>query len=242
MRAGEAHPDFGEIVIDEVLARDFRVRVGDTIRIGIVDLRVVGIAAGGNAVLGTYAFVQRGALVLEGVQEPSYLFATVGAERTIDEMIDRIDREDGMHAMTRGAFQSANQALARQVVLPLIAIVVGIACAVGGTIVGLTLYTVTMERREEYGLMKALGLPERAVLGAAFVQGGIATGAGVVLGLVTGWVVSALVSVVEPRFVTTMPIWLTLAVAAGAMLAGALASTIPVRAVSRIDPALVFRV
>ena len=90
--------------------------------------------------------------------------------------------------------------------------------------------------------MKALGLPERAVLGAAFVQGGIATGAGVVLGLVTGWVVSALVSVVEPRFVTTMPIWLTLAVAAGAMLAGALASTIPVRAVSRIDPALVFRV
>ena len=242
MRAGEAHPDFGEIVIDEVLARDFRVRVGDTIRIGIVDLRVVGIAAGGNAVLGTYAFVQRGALVLEGVQEPSYLFATVGAERTIDEMIDRIDREDGMHAMTRRAFQSANQALARQVVLPLIAIVVGIACAVGGTIVGLTLYTVTMERREEYGLMKALGLPERAVLGAAFVQGAIATGAGVVLGLVTGWVVSALVSVVEPRFVTTMPIWLTLAVAAGAMLAGALASTIPVRAVSRIDPALVFRV
>jgi putative ABC transport system permease protein len=154
----------------------------------------------------------------------------------------RIDQEDGMHAMTRDQFRAANQALARQIVLPLIAIVVGIACAVGGTIVGLTLYTVTMERREEYGLMKALGLPDRAVLGAAFAQGGIATGAGVVVGLLLGWLLSIAVSLLEPRFVTTMPTWLTLGVAAGAVLAGALASMIPVRAVARIDPALVFRV
>jgi len=119
---------------------------------------VVGIASGGNAVLGTYAFVQHGTLVLGGVQEPSYVFMNVGPEVTVPEMIARVDQEDGMHAMTRDEFLNANQALTRQIVLPLIAIVVGIAIAVGGTIVGLTLYTVTMERREEYGLMKALGL------------------------------------------------------------------------------------
>jgi putative ABC transport system permease protein len=242
VRAGKARPEFDEIVIDEVLARDLRVGIGETIKVGVVELRVVGIAAGGNAVLGTYAFVQRGALVLGGIQEPSYLFVQVGPEVTVGEMIRRIDQEDGMHAMTREAFRAANQALTRQIVLPLIAIVVGIACAVGGTIVGLTLYTVTMERREEYGLMKALGLPDRAVLGAAFAQGGIATGAGVVVGLLFGWMLSLLVSLIEPRFVTTMPSWLTFAVATGAIVAGAVASMIPVRAVARIDPALVFRV
>jgi putative ABC transport system permease protein len=240
--AGKARPEFDEIVIDEVLARDLRVGIGDTIKIGVVDLRIVGIAAGGNAVLGTYAFIQRGALVLGGIQEPSYVFVTVGSGVTVPEMVARIDREDGMHAMTREEFGAANQALARQIVLPLIAIVVGIACAVGGTIVGLTLYTVTMERREEYGLMKALGLPDRAVLGAAFAQGGIATGAGVVIGLALGWGLSLVVSVLEPRFVTTMPSWLTLGVAGGAIIAGSVASMIPVRAVARIDPALVFRV
>src|SRR5262249_5231606 len=109
-------------------------------------------------------------------------------------------------------------------------------------IVGLTLYTVTMERREEYGLMKALGLPERSVLGAAFAQGGIATGAGVAVGLACGWMLSLAVSILEPRFVTMMPTWLTGAVPGGATAAGALASMIPVRAVARIDPALVFRV
>jgi putative ABC transport system permease protein len=242
MRAGKARPEFDEIVVDEVLASDLRVGIGDTIRVGAVDLRVVGIAAGGNAVLGTYAFIQRGALVLGGIQEASYLFVDVGPEVTVPEMIARIDLEDGMHAMTREAFRNANQALARQIVLPLIAIVVAIACAVGGTIVGLTLYTVTMERREEYGLMKAIGLPDRAVLGAAFAQGGIATGAGVAIGLVVGWLLSVGVSVAEPRFVTTMPSWLTLAVAGGAVVLGAVASMIPVRAVARIDPALVFRV
>jgi putative ABC transport system permease protein len=239
---GKARPEFDEIVIDEVLARDLGVWLGDTIKVGVVDLKVVGISEGGNAVLGTFAFVQRGTLVLGGIQEPSYVFVSVGPEVTVDEMIGRIDQEDGMHAMTRDTFRNENQALARQIVLPLIAIVVGIACAVGGAIVGLTLYTVTMERREEYGLMKALGLPDRAVLGAAFAQGGIATGAGVLVGLVLGWMLSSAVSILEPRFVTTMPAWLTLAVAGGAIVFGALASMIPVRAVARIDPALVFRV
>jgi putative ABC transport system permease protein len=240
--AGKDRPEFDEIVIDEVLAHDLHVALGDTLRVGVANLRVVGIAAGGNAVLGTFAFVQRGTLVLGGVQEPSYLFVTVGRELGVDEVIARIDKEDGLHAMTRDDFRSANQALTRQIVLPLIAIVVGIACAVGGTIVALTLYTVTMERREEYGLMKALGIPDRAVLGAAFAQGGIATGAGVAVGLVVGWTLSMSVGLVEPRFVTVMPGWLVGAVAGGAVALGALASTIPVRAVARIDPALVFRV
>ena len=242
LRAGKIRPEFDEIVVDEVLAHDLHVGIGDTLRVGVVDLKIVGISGGGNAVLGTYAFVQRGALVLGGIQEPSYVFVQVGPEVTVDEIIARIDQEDGMHGMTRDQFRASNQALARQIVLPLIAIVVGIACAVGGTIVGLTLYTVTMERREEYGLMKALGLPDRAVLGAAFAQGGIATSAGVVIGLVLGWGLSLVVSIVEPRFVTTMPTWLTFAVAGGAIVAGSLASMIPVRAVARIDPALVFRV
>jgi putative ABC transport system permease protein len=242
LEEGKARPEFDEIVIDEVLARDLHVGMGDTIKVGVADLRVVGISSGGNAVLGTYAFVQHGTLVLGGIQEPSYVFLNVGPEVSVPEMIARVDQEDGMHAMTRDEFLDANLALTRQIVLPLIAIVVGIACAVGGTIVGLTLYTVTMERREEYGLMKALGLPDRAVLGAAFGQGGIATGAGVVVGLVLGWGLSLLVSILEPRFVTMMPPWLTIATALGAIVVGGVASTIPVRAVARIDPALVFRV
>ena len=242
LEEGKARPEFDEIVIDEVLARDLKVGMGDTIKVGVSELRVVGMASGGNAVLGTYAFVQHGTLVLGGVQEPSYVFMNVGPEVTVPEMIARVDQEDGMHAMTRDEFLNANQALTRQIVLPLIAIVVGIACAVGGTIVGLTLYTVTMERREEYGLMKALGLPDRAVLGAAFGQGGIATGVGVVVGLILGWGLSLVVSFVEPRFVTMMPPWLTLATSLGAIVVGGIASTIPVRAVARIDPALVFRV
>jgi putative ABC transport system permease protein len=99
-----------------------------------------------------------------------------------------------------------------------------------------------MERREEYGLMKALGLPNRAVLGAAFAQGAIATGVGVALGLLVGWVAAAAIAAIEPRFVTVMPGWVTASIAAAAIAAGAVASTIPVRAVARIDPALVFRV
>jgi len=39
-----------------------------------------------------------------------------------------------------------------------------------------------------------------------------------------------------------VPPWLTLSTALGAIVLGGIASMIPVRAVARIDPALVFRV
>jgi ABC-type lipoprotein release transport system permease subunit len=240
--AGKDRPGLAEIVVDEVLARDLALRLGDSLHVGPAELRVVGIAAGGNAVLGSFAFVQRGTLFLTGMEGPSYLFVRVGPELTVAEVLARINIESDLLAISRQEFQDANQALSRQIVLPLIAIVVAVASAVGGTIVALTLYTVAMEHREDYGLMKALGLPSRAVLGAAFAQGGIATGVGVVVGMALGWTVAFAVRVVEPRFVTVTPVWFVASVAGGALLLGALAATVPVRAVARIDPALVFRV
>jgi putative ABC transport system permease protein len=239
--AGHARPALAEIVVDHVLAHDLALAVGDTLEIGDARLRVGGIASGGNAVLGSYAFVSRGALELAGVQQPSYLFVETAPGVEPEALVARIGALPGLAAMSRATFMQRNQALARQMVLPLIAIIVAITAVVSGNTVALTLYAATIERREEYGLLKALGVPQRWLYGTAVLQSLIASGVGLAVGLVAGWATAGLIELVQPRFVTVLPLWLSAAIALGAVVVGLVAALRPVRALARIDPALVFR-
>lgn len=240
--AGRDRPRLAEIVVDRVLAHDLGLALGDDLDLGNAHLRVAGIATGANAVLGSYAFVARGALELSGVRQPSFLFVTAAPGVTPSTLVARIAALPGLQVFSRPAFKEQNLSMARQMVLPLIAIIVTIATLVSGNTVALMLYAATLERREEYGLLKAIGLPLSRLYATAVFQGVLASGLGLGTGLVGGWAVALLVTAVQPRFVTMLPGWLLGAVAAGALVVGILASAYPVRAVARIDPALVFRV
>ena len=65
--------------------------LGGQVAVGQAQLRIVGIADGGNAVLGTYAFVHRGALVLAGFGDPAYLFVRAAPGADPEDLARRID-------------------------------------------------------------------------------------------------------------------------------------------------------
>jgi ABC-type antimicrobial peptide transport system permease subunit len=142
---------------------------------------------------------------------------------------------------SRTAFLAQNQSLARQLLLPLIAILAAITAAVSGAIVGLVLYTTAVEHRTDWGLLSAIGVPATRLLATVVLQALLATGAGVLLGLLGGRLLGAAIPAVEPRFVTIMPVWLDAAVAAVAVAIGLVASIGSVRAVAAVDPGTVFR-
>jgi putative ABC transport system permease protein len=240
--AGHGRPQLNEILVDRVLAHDLGVGVGDDIPLGMGALRVGGITDGGNAFLATYAFVHQGVLLLGGTQQPALAFVDVRDGADPAALAGQISARAGVTAYPRARFLEENCALTRQVVLPLILILVVLSAVVGGSIVALTLYAAAVERREEYGLLKALGLPRRMVLGVVVVESGIATAGGAAAGIVAGLLLAAGIAVFQPRFVTVVPTWLPPAIVAGAIAVGLLAALSPVRAVARVDPGLVFRV
>jgi ABC-type antimicrobial peptide transport system permease subunit len=241
MLAGRRVPRIDEIVIDRVLAHDLRVGLGDRLRIGPVWLRVGGIADGGNAVLGSYAFVSLATLQAGGVTDASYLFAGLdgGADRGAIQA--RLEAIPGLRVLSRAAFLAQNQSLARQLLLPLIATLATITAAVSGAIVALVLYTTAIEHRTDWGLLSAMGVPRKRLFGTVVLQALLATGAGVATGLLAGRLLGIAIPIVEPRFVTIMPLWLDAAVATVAVAIGTTASIASVRAVATVDPGTVFR-
>ena len=240
--AGRARPRLGDVLVDRVLAHDLGLTLGMRLEIAGARLRVAGVTAGGNSVLGTFAFANRNALVLAGTVDPSHLVVRLSPDAAVAAVRAGIKRLGGLQVYDASQFVAENQSLARQFYRPLIGIIAGIAALVGGIVLGLALWAAALEHRAEYGLLRAIGCSRWRVYAVTLWQAGLTTGVGAVLGVVGGALVARLIEAAQPRFVTSVPWWLAVVVAGGALVVGFMAAWVPVRAVTRTDPGLVFRV
>lgn len=234
MVSGRHRAHIGEIIVDRVLANDLGVAVGGQIRIGAAALRVVGIADGGNAVLGSYAFVHRGALTLAGFPDPAYLFVQAATGVAPDRLAEAIDALPGVRAVPRARFLADKQAPFRQMLLPVIVLVVALAAAVGGAIVGGVLFAATVGRRHEYAILRATGCSRRGLTLLALAESAIVTVLGITTGVSLGMAIAAGFGRAEPRFLTLLPGWLVSGVAAGAVAIAGMATLLPLRALRSV--------
>jgi len=118
---------------------------------------------------------------------------------------------------------------------------VGIAFLVGTMIVGLIIYTATVERQREYGVIKAIGAKNRFLYQIVLTQALFASVAGAALGILLGngaaqWIMSA-----RPQFLIVFdPVDSGQALLAGLGMA-LIAAIFPTRVIASLAPAEVFR-
>lgn len=242
IRAGDARPDaLDEIVVDRVLAAEMHLALRSPFRVAGARFRVAGIADGGNSVIGTFAWVNRNALVWSGTSDPSHLFVTVAPGADAAAVARRVARIRGLDVYDRDAFVTGNQAMARQYFRPVVVTIAGVTALIGSLVLALVLWMATIERREEHALLRALGFSRRRVQAIVLWQAAMVTGAGVVLGVGAGLAAATALERAIPRFTTVIPWWLAAMAAGAAAAIGLLAIWLPVRSITRTDPALVFR-
>jgi putative ABC transport system permease protein len=125
--------------------------------------------------------------------------------------------------------------------LPIIAVLLVIGFVVGAAVVGLTIYTATIERSREFGVMKAVGGSAGFLYRIVLSQSSMLTAGGFVVGLLAAWSVAQLVRELVPDFVTIFRAQDVVAVFGGTVLMALAASFVPVRRINSIDPAMVFK-
>ena len=106
---------------------------------------------------------------------------------------------------------------------------------------GLTIYTATIERTREFGVMKAVGGSGGFLYRIVLSQAAMLTGVGFVVGAFGAWGVAQLAIEAVPEFATDFQLADLAGVFVGAVLMAVLASFMPVRRINSIDPAMVFR-
>ena len=122
-----------------------------------------------------------------------------------------------------------------------IGLMVAIAFVVGVLVVGLVIYTATIERRREYGAVKAIGARNRMLYRVVATQALIAAAVGAVAGVSLAYGGGAALMALRPQFLVAIEPGAVGVVLAASLVMALLAALIPARTVARLEPAEVFR-
>jgi putative ABC transport system permease protein len=237
-------PAPGRVVIDRTLSRKTGLSAGDTIVIGGEKLAVDHVRSAGGESFQQFVFMSfSDAQRIFGVHDiVNYVMVIVspGADpKAVAAAIS--DRDPRVSVFTADGFAKAVRKEINESFLPIIAILVAIGFVVGAAVVGLTIYTATIERSREYGVMKAVGGSPGLLYRVVLSQSIMLTGAGFVVGLGAAVGVARLAAGVVPEFATDFQPTDILGVLVAAGFMAILASFVPVRRINSIDPAMVFK-
>ena len=232
----------GEIVIDRVLASQHGIAIRDRLRLLDRDLTVVGLSNGTTFWSGSLAFAPVSTLesLLRAPGIRSFLLVTPAAGTGSEALRDGIRLTGAEALLKEEMIRNDRKLLARVYDAPL-GLMVGIAFFVGVLVVGLVIYTATIERRREYGALKAIGARNRVLYRIVTAQAFIAAVSGAFLGVALAFVVGAALMAWRPQFVIAIDPSAVGVVVVGSLLMALLAAFIPTRAIARLAPAEVLR-
>lgn len=238
-------PEKGQIVLSDVIARELGAGRGDIVYIGAQPFEVVAASPLVDAPFGhgtAFVSAEDGPALFRVPDVFSFLLVVVGGGADVRDVESAIEqRIPGANALTPSEFAATTRREIEEGFLPVLLVLIGIAFVVGLAVVALTIYTSTVERSRDYGILKAVGAKPGQLFGMVLRQsvavGLLGYGFGVLLSLGGGRLISQAV----PEFTTLFRWQDVLAVLVVALLMSAITALVPVRRVARVDPAAVFR-
>jgi len=232
-----------EMVFDRVLAERHGLKLGDQVEVMGKDFTIVGLSNGTTSWMTSFFFVRKedAETLLLAPGATSFLLLTTRDKANLDDILRRLNNLSGVNALTKREMAANDLKLFSRVFSAPLKLMVGIAFLVGAMIVGLIIYTATVERQREYGVIKAIGAKNRFLYRIVLTQALFASVAGSSLGVLLAngaaqWIMSA-----RPQFLIVFdPVDSGQALLAGLGMA-LIASIFPTRVVANLAPAEVFR-
>jgi len=113
----------------------------------------------------------------------SYLLVTPSNGIAPGELRDRLQGLPGTNALLKSEIIDNDSQLLISFFSTAVRLMAGIAFLVGILVVGLVIYTATLERQREYGVLKAIGIRNTKLYRVVTTQALIAAGAGSLAGV-----------------------------------------------------------
>jgi putative ABC transport system permease protein len=243
MAAGRAPAADDEVVLDRVLAERHDLGTGNTVKILGQTFAVVGLSDGTTSWMTSFFFIRKSAAeaLLRTPGATSFLLVTPVPGVTAETLRDRLAEISGVDALLKPDMAANDLALFARFFAAPLKLMTGIAFLVGALVVGLVIYTATVERQREYGVLKAIGARNTTLYQVVVFQALIAAVSGVGLGILLAYATSEVIMTARPQFLVVLdPSEAVRAVLVGLGMALA-AALMPAHVVSRLAPAEVFR-
>ena len=242
---GKSYPSSSEIIVDRVFAKNKKLKIGDEIPIGGTEFEIVGISEGGNLVIFQYLFVtiEDAEKIFRLKDLTNYLMVNISPEADKTAVLSEIRRAigGGSEIFSRDTFVKNNTKIVTETFLPIILVLVVIGFIVGVTVIGLTIFTSTIEKSREYGVLKAIGVKNSQLYLIVVEQALIAGVIGFFVGVFLAFAINSLVGRFVPEFITQFRIFDFAWISIATLIMAVLAAFVPIRRLANINPAEVFK-
>ena len=243
---GKSPPGPGEVVVDIEMHKRHGVQIGDRLVRGTKSLVVSGFSLGGDFIYTQVAFATIDTTIAYLELQPrtlrTFFVLTLHDPSQRDVVANRVElAAPGVHMVTGKEFAGETRDRILSNILPILIVVLIVAFVVGLTVAGLTIYTATVEKSREYGILKAEGFTNPYLYRVVFEQSMITGILGFLLGAGVTLLLAPFAQDTVPQFVVWVRWQDISAIAAATLVMALIAAYIPVRRLSNIDPVTVFK-
>lgn len=242
---GNSNPGLSEIIIDKDLAQRYGLAPGDSINILGLPLTISGLSEGAFGIATNVVFVNKSAMALlmdVSSQAASYVLIQPQTEIDPDQLIRELQSAiPEINILKQAEFVASDQEMIRQMGADILQIMNVIAYIIGLLVVGITVYTATVEHVQEFGVLKAIGANMTQLMSTVMAQSFVISGVGIAGGILLSYLVAILVARISPeililiepdQWLSQIPILLVVAVGA---------SILPLQRIRSVDPLIVFK-
>ncbi|NJD02967.1 MAG: FtsX-like permease family protein [Ruminiclostridium sp.] len=244
MATGKSRPEQGEIVISQGFASSKRLKLGD--RVQLIDslFTIKGISLETDSMASTFVFISlKDASSLRSQQGAANYFlvtaVNLGESEVLAGLIEK--RVPEVNVSSRQTFSESDREIAIQMGMDIIRAMSVVALVIGLMIIFMTLYTATLEKSREYGILKAIGADNRYLLKVILLQAAISTVIGLLIGIAMSWGINKLVPIYVPDVVLLLEPAAIIQTSLSVMVAALVAALLPILHITRVDPMMVFK-
>ena len=241
---GTSVPGPGEAVIDSGVAKRFGLKIGNRVEVLGRELEVAGLSRDTATITGSEAFISTSDFeqVRGDGQTISFVLARIEPGESPEAVAARIEDDvSGVTAQSRTAFAEQERKLIGDMASDMLAIMNLAGFVIGLAVVALTVYTATLDRRSEYGVLKAVGARNGHLYGIVLAQALYS----VALGFVVALAFTLLISIVVPYLGPNLSLWVggasLLKLGILSLVIAGLAAILSIKQMAGLDPAPVLR-
>jgi putative ABC transport system permease protein len=241
---GRDRPEEGEVVMDRSVAERSGIGLGDDVEILGEDFEVIGLSGETSSLTNSIAFISSTDFknMRKNYGTFSFLLVRISNGESPEVVAARIEQKvKDVTAQTRIQFAAQERKVIKDMSTDVITIMNLIGFLIGLAVMALTVYTSTLSRRREYGMLKALGARNKDLYLTVLAQAIISVVLGFLFGLSITMLLTWLLPLVASNLTLEISLPSLLKVGGFSLIIAAISAIIPIRQIAGLDPAMVFR-
>jgi putative ABC transport system permease protein len=235
-------PGHGQGILDRLGADQLGVSVGDEIAVGGTPVRISGLSEGGTSITNTTLFVPFDDMAVLQPDAVSYVFVAAEPGISPTDLRDQLAAAlPDVMVQTRSQFSSAEARIVSDMSADVMRIMNLVGLGIALAVIGLALFTLTLAKLREYGVVKAVGARPGRLLAIIATQATWTVAASLALAVALTALAGAVVARLQPSIEIVLVPGQVARTGVAALMVAAIGAVVPLRRVLAVDPASAFR-